>query len=1155
MQVWHPCKPSADGSCELTRQYNTLTHITLPTSVTHRYGNVTEASLRGVSDAYTSIHAGKPGGSMSMLTPCEKDQASGAVQTTYSTPAPKGPELWPKSVPQQAAAAEAKAKPVGMPASILTQATKTLGATEKKLVDECSPSTPELEAEVQLQEDDLKAQVTRCSVQYAQAREDAGNPLPQSALTALHLERRENTIKALQQSTRRLGLDQLPVEDDVSIDVMRALPRSNNAGPESEKHLRANIAASELARKGHFKAIKGRVSDKAAAKRARLNAAGDPLELFVVLGVREQEIYEKRQPTTRKNEMSYFGLWASFCIMLSRLPYRLALAGCPSAETILAEDQLLKAFVIYCSLHYISHQALKNCISAVRTVHRRLVRIIFPAMPYASQMIKEVRSVMWDEAGARRDRHPFMPHHFRAIAQYWSDSAIAMVSQNTAASMRQAKLLVNALVLLAICRAKAFRPGELCPKEGWSAETHWARAALAPLLTCFHGCYVMIKPPLACKTLYSMNAVRREMHLRSWPIMCFAGDPSCVPEALRLQEAIDPLTPQLAASSPVSRDPATNEPFSLQLFDTMVKFAHKMCFPNEPDLTVSTYSMKIGAVQAFQFAGAPKEMRAWFANWSQGPDRLSMDGVYSGEEISSILEVLTRMYTTDFNPRANAVVNVVTELPPNLAEMVDSSEITAKRPAAATTSPHAKKRGKSSKQVKTAAQANTLVSMWSTSGSTQSSAPNPPAPPLPAAVAEVQLSPATTSPARPSPTISAAGLSSTFSLAGVHRERERRSASTSPVSFGHLSTLVQQGRETAEAAHQASDSVADGDTYVEDSEDQVSGTDDVDEESGSVRSGSPRTSPGFTAESPISGAESSTFASVLDIEAAGEGEGHREARQDEEGALSPNHHDLENGYEFVDAQSDSSVEFGPMAARGLVEEVVEEYEHVDSDRSAESDHPSSPSSEGSGYSSGHSSRSSGLPHAARRIGHFRDAEGNTRVCERYDCEEPLKKGAFVGPRVPIASGLARDSMFCSRQCLQADQVANSPSYQPPPMGSPSPRVRLDRAAARDQLASKLQVHHGGGLAAAATGPSGLSQQSQSPAPPQQSGAARALFPTAQTEETTEAAAAAAGYVSPRMSDDEAFDAFYKKRTSPPKQDGGRGSRRSRRRDKERKRRD
>ena len=491
-------------------------------------------------------------------------------------------------------------------------------------------------------------------------------------------------VQALAAATAPTNQSHLPPDDDISINTIRAMPRGGLSNSAETYNLRKNFESCENFRRNKFVSVRGRVSGLAAPKRARLRGAGTKEEMLELLAERQREASHERVTASRRNEMSYFLLWCSFTIMLGKSPYRLALAGQPAPWVVNAEDQLLKSFVLYLSLHYTSHQALKNCLSAVRTVHFRLVNVIIPyQMPYTDRMVREVRTLMYNEAGARRDRHPFMPHHFRAIAAHWTET-IGMFKAR--GMTMQAKLLANALVLLAACRAKAMRPGEVSPAEGWSKLTHWSRSSVKFLRKLKHKQYAMVSPPEACKTMHGRNGVQRQMGMRPFPFVCDETDPSSFPMALILQHEIDPVSAEEEEDTPLARNPATNEPLSMRVFGLLVEAAHAACFPAEPALKITAYSIKLGAVLAFKFAGATHEMRQWFANWSTGQERFSMQGVYNDQEEKAIVEVLMRMHSTEtFAPLSLATENVAITVPTTAAGQNTVTVTRVARPSPAVT--------------------------------------------------------------------------------------------------------------------------------------------------------------------------------------------------------------------------------------------------------------------------------------------------------------------------------------------------------------------------------------------------------------------------------------------------------------------------------------
>jgi hypothetical protein len=78
---------------------------------------------------------------------------------------------------------------------------------------------------------------------------------------------------------------------------------------------------------GVFVAPKGRMTQKAEAKRARLAEAGDVKSLMKLLSAREEEAGMERRPGSLANELSNFETYRSFAMQMGRSPYMFDLAS------------------------------------------------------------------------------------------------------------------------------------------------------------------------------------------------------------------------------------------------------------------------------------------------------------------------------------------------------------------------------------------------------------------------------------------------------------------------------------------------------------------------------------------------------------------------------------------------------------------------------------------------------------------------------------------------------------------------------------------------------------------------------------------------------------------------------------------------------------
>ena len=416
---------------------------------------------------------------------------------------------------------------------------------------------------------------------------------------------------------------------------------------------------------GVFVAPKGRMTQKAEAKRARLAEAGDVKSLMKLLSAREEEAGMERRPGSLANELSNFETYRSFAMQMGRSPYMFDLAYAPTAKQIADWDGFMKLFVLFGSLHYVSHQALQNTVSAVRTVNMRVAGVVLPSFPRTTAAIKEVRTIMYNEAGERRERHGIMPQHFTAIAADWT-ATIKAARGGTPAQKSHAALLANALVLLAACKSKAFRPGEISPKL-WDAIAYWSRASVKILQDLRDGGAECIKPPLALKNMPSADGHRRSVLARPWPYVYVKADPCCLPAAVKLQAEADPIEPSKAKSTPVVRDPATGGTLDVTQWGHMVQEAHRRLFPEEPTISVSAYSIKIGATLALKFVGATAEQRQLFAGWADD----AIMNVYDDDERDEIVRLMTKASTQSFVGLAAAVGANASVAAPRPALMVE----------------------------------------------------------------------------------------------------------------------------------------------------------------------------------------------------------------------------------------------------------------------------------------------------------------------------------------------------------------------------------------------------------------------------------------------------------------------------------------------------
>ena len=447
-----------------------------------------------------------------------------------------------------------------------------------------------------------------------------------------------------------MGGANLPPLSNVTYEDIRGDDLGKNLGKKLfGKRQRNALEFAKNYKNGVFVAPKGRLSAKAAPKRARLEKVPNMQGLMQLLAVREEEAAMERRTGSLVNELSNFELFRSFACQLGRSPYFFDLAYAPSAKQIADYDGFMKLFVLFGSLHYTSHQSLLNTVSAVRTVNMRIAGVVLPPFPRTTAALKEVRAIMYNEAGERRERHGIMPQHFTAIAADWT-ATIKAARGGTKAQQSHAAFLANCLTLLAACKSKAFRPGEISPKV-WDAVAYWSRHSVEVLRGLVDGAAECIKPPLALKNMHGADGVRRSVLARPWPYVYVKSDPCCLPAAIKLMAEADPIAPGRAKTTPVVRNPVTGGPLDVTLWGRTLQEAHHRLFPDEPTISVSAYSIKIGATLALKFVGATAAQRQLFAGWADD----AIMGVYDDDERDEIVRLMTRASTQSFVSLAAAV--------------------------------------------------------------------------------------------------------------------------------------------------------------------------------------------------------------------------------------------------------------------------------------------------------------------------------------------------------------------------------------------------------------------------------------------------------------------------------------------------------------------